>query len=102
MFEVLLQADRALASGDLDQAERSYWQLVELDPTNAIAVTGLARVSVERGDRRLARTLAVQALAIDPLSPTFPGARGDALMALGVRGTSHGYCILIDRISGTA
>ena len=66
MFEVLLQADRAMASGDLDQAERSYWQLVELDPTNAIAVTGLARISIERGDRRLARTLAVQALAIDP------------------------------------
>jgi len=43
MFEVLLQADRALASGALDQAERSYWQLIELDPTNAIAVAGLAR-----------------------------------------------------------
>ena len=50
MFEMLLQADRALASGALDQAERSYWQLVELDPTNAIAVIGLARVSLERGD----------------------------------------------------
>jgi hypothetical protein len=66
MFEVLLQADRALASGALDQAERSYWQLVELDPTNAIAVTGLARVSLERGDTRLARTFAERALTMDP------------------------------------
>jgi hypothetical protein len=66
MIEVLLQADRALASGALDQAERSYWQLVELDPTNAIAVTGLARVSLERGDARLARTFAERALAMDP------------------------------------
>jgi hypothetical protein len=66
MFEVLLQADQALASGALDQAERSYWQLIELDPTNAIAVVGLARVSMERGDRRLARTFADRALAMDP------------------------------------
>ncbi|MGD0018605.1 MAG: tetratricopeptide repeat protein [Candidatus Limnocylindrales bacterium] len=68
MFEVLLRADKALASGALDQAERSYWQLVELDPTNAIAVAGLARVSLERGDRRLARTFADRALAMDPES----------------------------------
>ncbi len=66
MFEVLLQADKALASGALDQAERAYWQLAELDPTNAIAVAGLARVSLERGDRRLALTFAERALAIDP------------------------------------
>jgi tetratricopeptide (TPR) repeat protein len=68
MFEVLLQADRALASGALDQAERSYWQLVELDPTNAIAVAGLARISLQRGDHRLARTFADRALAMDPES----------------------------------
>ena len=66
MFEVLLQADMALASGALDQAERSYWQLIELDPANAIAVVGLARVSMERGDHRLARTFADRALAMDP------------------------------------
>jgi len=48
MFEVLLQAEKALASGALDQAERSYWQLIVLDPTNAIAVAGLARVSLDR------------------------------------------------------
>lgn len=66
MFEVLLHADMALESGALDQAERSYWQLIELDPTNAIAVVGLARVSMERGDHRLARTFADQALTMDP------------------------------------
>jgi tetratricopeptide (TPR) repeat protein len=66
MFEVLLQADKALASGDFDQAERAFWQLIELDPTNAIAVAGLARVSLERGDQRLARTFANRALVLDP------------------------------------
>jgi tetratricopeptide (TPR) repeat protein len=66
MFELLLQADRALADGALDQAERTYWQLVELDPTNAIAVAGLARVWLERGDERSARTFADRALSIDP------------------------------------
>ena len=68
MFEVLLQAGKALESGQLDQAEESYWQIVELDPSNAIAVAGLARVSMERGDRRLARTFAERALVLDPES----------------------------------
>jgi hypothetical protein len=68
MFEVLLRADRALASGALDEAERSFWQLMDLDPTNSIAVTGLALVSMERGDLRLARTFVDRALAMDPES----------------------------------
>jgi tetratricopeptide (TPR) repeat protein len=66
MFELLLQADKALTEGSFDQAERTYWQLIELDPTNAIAVAGLARVSLERGDEKSARTFADQALGIDP------------------------------------
>lgn len=66
MFELLIQADRALAEGALDQAERTYWQLIDLDPTNAIAVAGLARVAVERGDLVEARKMADRALAIDP------------------------------------
>jgi hypothetical protein len=66
MFELLLQADRAVSEGLLDQAERTYWQLVELDPTNAIAVVGLARVSLERGDEQMARTFADRARAMDP------------------------------------
>ena len=68
MFEVLLQAGKALEAGELDQAEESYWQIVELDPSNAIAVAGLARVSMERGDTRLARTFAERALVLDPES----------------------------------
>jgi tetratricopeptide (TPR) repeat protein len=66
MFELLLQADRALADGLLDQAERTYWQLIDLDPTNAIAVAGLARVLLERGDEKAAYAFADQALGIDP------------------------------------
>jgi hypothetical protein len=66
MFELLLQADKAIAGGFLDQAEKTYWQLIELDPTNAIAVAGLARISMERGDERMARTFAERALTIDP------------------------------------
>ena len=66
MFELLLQADKSMSDGLLDQAERTYWQLIELDPTNSIAVAGLARISLERGDERLARTFADRALGIDP------------------------------------
>jgi hypothetical protein len=66
MIELMLQAERALAVGLIDQAERLYWQAVEADRRNSIAVVGLARVALERGDNRLAYTFAQGALAIDP------------------------------------
>jgi hypothetical protein len=66
MIELMLQAERALAVGLIDQAERLYWQAVEADRRNAIAVVGLARVALERGDNRLAYTFAQGALSIDP------------------------------------
>jgi tetratricopeptide (TPR) repeat protein len=68
MFELLLQADKSLADGALEQAERTYWQLVDLDPSNAIAFSGLARVALARGDERLARDFAGRALDLDPES----------------------------------
>jgi len=66
VIEVLLQAERELTMDRLDQAERLYWQAIEADPRNAIAVVGLARVAIERGDDRTAYAFAVQALGIDP------------------------------------
>jgi tetratricopeptide (TPR) repeat protein len=66
MYELLLQAEKALADGLLVQAEQTYWQLIELDSANAIALAGLAQISLERGDERLARRFADQARAIDP------------------------------------
>ena len=66
MIEIILQAERALAVGMLDQAERLYAQAAELDPRNSIAVVGLARVALDRADDRTAYELARRALAIDP------------------------------------
>jgi thioredoxin-like negative regulator of GroEL len=66
MIELILQADRAMAVGLLDQAERLYRQAAELDPRNSMAVVGLARVVLDRGDDRAALVLAHKALAIDP------------------------------------
>jgi len=66
VIEILLQAERQLTMGLVDQAEKLYWQAIEADPRNAIAVVGLARVAIERADDRTAYAFAVQALAIDP------------------------------------
>lgn len=66
MIEALLQAERLLAHGMVDQAERVYSSALEQDPRNAIAVVGLARVALERGDDQLAYDRARAALEIDP------------------------------------
>ena len=65
MIEVLLQAESALSLGMLDQAEILYRQVVIADPRNSIAVVGLARVALERGDHSGALAQARRALAID-------------------------------------
>jgi len=66
VIEVLLQAERALSAGLVDQAERLYRQAAAADPRNSIAVVGLARVALERADDARALQLAWRALAIDP------------------------------------
>ena len=66
MIEIMLEAERAIGIGLLDQAERLYGQVVAHDPKNSIAVTGLARVALERGDQLGAYLFARRALALDP------------------------------------
>ena len=69
MIEILLQAERALSVGLLDRAETLYSQVARADPQNSIAVVGLARVTLDRGDDVGALELARKAAAIDPENP---------------------------------
>ena len=62
----MLQAERYLVMGLVDQAERLYRQAADADPRNSIAVVGLARVALERADDAEALRQARRALAIDP------------------------------------
>ena len=66
MIEQLLRAENALALGLLDQAQQIYAQTLAHDPANAIALVGLSRVALERGDERASLGFARRALAIDP------------------------------------
>ena len=65
MIESLLQAERLLVVGQVDAAEKIYSSTLAADPRNSIAVVGLARVALERGDDRLAYQHACEALDID-------------------------------------
>ena len=66
MIERLLTADRALADGQVEVAERLFGQVAAADPRNAIAVVGLARCARQRGDLGGAEAYARRALEIDP------------------------------------
>jgi hypothetical protein len=66
MNEPLLEAERAFVAGLLDQAERLFDGVARQDPGNSIAIVGLARVALERGDELHALELARRAQAIDP------------------------------------
>lgn len=86
MIEQLLQADRLLAVDQVDAAEAIYQRVADLDPNDAIAVVGLARVALARGDDRRAHELASRALGIDPANDMARRMEARLAEILGTRG----------------
>jgi hypothetical protein len=66
VIEMLLQADRLLTVDMIEQADAIYRRVAEQDPRNAIAVVGMARCALARGEDQEAYRLAARALDIDP------------------------------------
>lgn len=66
MYERILEAERLLTVDLVDRAEAIYREVSVQDPLNAIAVVGLARCALARGDDLAAQQLAARALEIDP------------------------------------
>jgi len=100
VIEPLLEAERAMDFGMFDRAERLYRSVADGDPKNSIAVVGLARVALERGDDDEALRLAGRAVAIDPENPAarrlvfrleeIRAARGEAAAARGEAAAARG------------
>jgi DNA-binding NarL/FixJ family response regulator/Flp pilus assembly protein TadD len=65
-YTFLHGAERAMKAADNAQADRLYRRAVLLDPLNAIATAGLARVLLVRGAVEGARTWAKRAVALAP------------------------------------
>lgn len=65
MNERLLQADRLLIVGLIDQAASIYREVLTADPSNSQALIGLANCQVEQGDMRGGYALALRALDVD-------------------------------------
>jgi len=87
VIEQLLQADRYLAVDQVDRAESLYQRVADADPMDAIAVVGLARCALARGDDRKAHSLAARALAIDPENDMARRMEARLAEILAVRGT---------------
>jgi len=60
LAELLEQAKAALAQNDMDTAAQLYSEILGLEPTNVVALAGLARYQVSLGDVEQARELLEQ------------------------------------------
>lgn len=65
MNERLLQADRLLIVGLIEQAGRIYREVLEAEPRNSQALVGLANCEVEQGNLRAGYDVALRALDVD-------------------------------------
>lgn len=81
-YDQVRAARKELARGDMDGAQGAYCKAIRFDPSNADAISGLARVLMSRRDAKAAAQAARDAVKLRPEEASFQILLGDCL-ALG-------------------
>ncbi|HHQ14172.1 MAG TPA: tetratricopeptide repeat protein, partial [Chromatiales bacterium] len=69
-------------AGNLAQAEKAYRQILEQDPSHAVALNGLGRIAAHSGHHEAAKELFERAIAARPAFPLAYKNLGDVLRAM--------------------
>ena len=80
---LMRQAEAAFAAGNLDDAKKSYLQVLVIDPNNYTALLFMGDVYFRKGDATAAGEWFSRAIAVDPTQESAYRYWGDALLQAG-------------------
>ncbi|MDG1418872.1 MAG: thioredoxin [Maricaulis sp.] len=99
---ICVRAMESLNGGDLAGAAQDFAAVVQMDPGNPIAMSGMARVFLQNGDHDRARELLGQIPADRADDPAVDGAKSALELASGVKADDNETAALRARVSADA